>query len=251
MPHRHVPAPRQRDRPQASDIHFLAAQHQIAQLARQAMRVGSALQQRHRRIDPFARALRRRRRREVEHGFALALEKADGFLRQPLDDGAGLAHQRIARQPAQQCRRLRFEGVSDLAAGALRFDLHDRAEALERAFGELAHLAEALVQHPFVGLLFPRHRHAGDLGRALAQHRAVGLGDLLELVGRRLGGFVEARGIGQHRPDFLRRQVEMPMPLAADCRGFGQFPLQACWTLFASLGRRGSAANDQNAFTCA
>src|SRR5258708_27505157 len=90
-----------------------------------------------------------------------------------------------------------------------------RPEAAERALSEDAGLAEVAAGDPLVGLLLPFELKARRLAAAAAGDRAVGLRRLLQHVGWQPHRLVEAVGIGQHRPELVRRQVEGPGPGAA------------------------------------
>ena len=140
------------------------------------------------------------------------------------DHLARLAREPRAEQAAHQGERLPVEGVAHLAAdGAApdvdRLEIEHRPEAAERALGEDAGLAEVAAVDPLVGLLLPFEREARRLAAAAAQDRAVGLRRLLQHIGRQPHRLVEAVGVGQHRPQLVRRQVEGPGPGAAHDTG--------------------------------
>src|SRR5262249_33261176 len=71
---------------------------------------------------------------------------------------------------------------------------------------------DPLGMDPVHGLLLPFQRERPALEPPEIEDRAVGLRDLLDLVLGQCRRLVEARGVGQQRPDVLRRPIEMPDP---------------------------------------
>ena len=193
-------------------------QHAVGQRPAEPVAVGAAVDLGGERRRPLARAVGQLGRGQVEVGRALALGEGDGFEDALAHDLARLGGQPRAEQAADQGERLPFEGVAHLASRRRRLDrleIEHRPEAAERALGEDAGLAEVAAVDPLVGLLLPFEREARRLALAAAQDRAVGLRRLLQHIGRQPHRLVEAVGVGQHRPELVRRQVEGPGPGAA------------------------------------
>ena len=190
-----------------------AGQHEVGELAAEAVAVGAAIDLGGERRGALARALGQLGRRDVEPGRALALGEGHGFEDALLHHAARLARQPGAEQAADQGQRLVLQRVADLAAAlAVGLEIEHRPEAAERALGEHAGLAEMPALDPLVGLLLPFQGEARRLALAAPQHRAVGLRRLLQHIGRQAHRLVEAVGVGQHRPQLVRRQVEGPCP---------------------------------------
>ena len=195
-------------------------QHPVGQRPAEPVAVGAAVDLGGERRRPLARAVGQLGRSQVEMGRARALGEGDGLEDALAHDLARLARQPRAEQAAHQGERLPVEGVAHAAAtGAIRLEIEHRPEAAERALGEDTGLAEVAAVDPLVGLLLPFERKARRLAAAAAQDRAVGLRRLLQHVGRQPHRLVEAVGVGQHRPELGRRQVEGPGPGAAHDSG--------------------------------
>ena len=209
-PRRHAEVARQQLGAQMGEIARHAGQHMIGQPLAQPVAVGAAIDRLGERGGALARAGRQLGQRQVEHGRALAARKGGGLQHALLDRLANLARQALAKQPADPGQRLPFQGVAHLAAMALGRDLEHRPEAAERPLREDARLAKIAVEDPLVGFLLPGEGVARHLALAAAQHGAVGLRRLLEPVRRQAHRLVEAIGVGQHRPQPVGRQVEMP-----------------------------------------
>ena len=198
------------------------AQHPVGQRPAEAVAVGAAVDLGGERRRPLARAVGQLGRGQVEMAFTLALGEGDGLEDALAHHLARLARQPRAEQAAHQGERLPVEGVAHLrAAGAApsRLEIEHRPEAAERALGEDTGLAEVAAVDPLVGLLLPFERKTRRLAAAAAQDRAVGLRRLLQHIGRQPHRLVEAVGVGQHRPQLVRRQVEGPGPGAAHDTG--------------------------------
>ena len=184
-----------------------------ASLAAEPVAVGAAIDLGGQRRGPLARALGQLGWRDVEPGRAFALGEGDGFEDALLHHASGLPGQPRAEQAAGQGERLILQGVADArSALAVGLEIEHRPEAAERPLGELAGLAEMPALDPLVGLLLPFQREARRLAFAAPQDGAVGLRRLLQHIGRQAHRLVEAVGVGQHRPQFARRQVEGPCP---------------------------------------
>ena len=102
-----------------------------------------------------------------------------------------------------------FGGENQPAAVAFRIKLGVHLEMPKRAVLELALLGEPAIFLPFAEPFVPLQSHGTGLGGCGAPRAAIGVEPIRHLIGRCAGHFVEPRGIGQERPDRLRRQREM------------------------------------------
>ena len=222
---RRMPLPGQGQRADMPEIDLLPLQHQIGEAARHAMAMGRGLDLTHEAIDPAKDLRPRGRRLELEGRLALAADEGSRVAHHlrvaPLGAGKETRRQHDAPQPVGGRRLHR---IVDAAAVAFRRYPQAGAEKAERPAGEIAAMLEPLAEDPIDRLLAPGQGDGPDLGAAEEKHRAVGLGDLLDLMARQLGGLVEPGRIGQHRPHGLGGPIDMPAPSPLLRLGHGSSP---------------------------
>ncbi len=210
------PVARQLERPHAHQIDFRRGQEMLAEPRRQTMPIGAGFDLRHCCGDAPAGALRQRRRGIVEEPHSFAGEILCRHLDQPADRGATLLEKTETEEDcAGQPLRLAGQRIAEQRPRALRPQLDDGPEAPQRPFAEYPGLAEAVAAHPLVGSLLPLQLDPADRGPRQAEHPPIRLQNVLDLVFRHPRRFVEARGIGDHRPQRLGRLRQMPLPAPA------------------------------------
>ena len=209
---RTVPRARQREWAHAPEVDLLRAEDMVGELAREAVAVGRGVDLRHHGVDAAPRFVADGRRGEGERLAPLAGHEGRSLRHHPGEGRLGAGEHLAHDQLAEQVRRLDRHGIARAAAALVRLDMQLGAQHLHRSAREIAGVLEPLLADPVDRLLLPLDVERPHPGGAEIMHRAVGLRDLGDLVLGQLGGFVEARSVGQQRPHRLRRMLELPLP---------------------------------------
>ena len=114
------------------------------------------------------------------------------------------------RQPSQHADALDLRRKHQPAAGAVGIEVDDGLEAAERAVAEIARPGRCAVFLPLAVAVLPAQPQRADARRWRGGGCGLGVGAFLDPVDRRAGQFVDARGIGDERPNRFRRLGVMP-----------------------------------------
>ena len=199
--------------PDLGDIGHHAVEHQVGEPRAKSVAIGAAVDLAGQCLGARSRTGRQVGRRQLERCGAHAFGKRDGLHGALADRLTGLLSQPCAEHTADHTQRLPFKCVGHVrTAGAVGLEIEHGAEAAERPFREDPRLAKVPARDPLVRLLFPFEREARHLAPSAANDRPVGLRCRFERVRRQAHRLVEPVGIGQHRPEPIRRQVKRPGP---------------------------------------
>ena len=131
------------------------------------------------------------------------------------------------------CQHSQRPGAFDLggeiqpAAGTVGIELGVELKMPKRAVLELALLREPAVFLPLAEPLVPLQAHGSGLGGCGPVGAAVGVDPIRDPIRHRARHFVKPRGIGEKRPDRLRRPREMRLLAIAIDRCHAQYSVAA------------------------